>query len=393
MKKQMLLGIITAGLVLSMSIPTLASELTIEETVKQTEKELLNSQQTNTTDNTTSNTAENTTDSTVVAQIKSFSDVSSSHWAYKSIMAMVNRGLFSGTTTPVNGVGTFSPEKTMTRAEFVTVVVRAMYPTADIKAINENWWSGTYEVAVDNGLIQESEFTESSMAQGITRQEMSMVLVRAAEQKGDTASKLVPTAKISDYSTVGSYYKDYVVKAYSMGMISGNDDRGTFAPKITVTRAAGAAVLNRLVDSSARAKVDFTAPVVTPEEPQGTGQTWVEGSNHDDPKVGDTVIKADGTKVVLKLGIGGVLGAGQGVDIYTGTVVNGVTAKEGMCSWFDGRPFAKDSITGEMHTGTEWNTIKHSTHPKEKGSNGEIRNTWWEYDTEAEIWFWLGPVA
>lgn len=59
--------------------------------------------------------------------VSSFSDVPSSHWAYKNIMAMTSKGLFSGTTTPINGVGTFAPDKTMTRAEFVTVVMRAMY--------------------------------------------------------------------------------------------------------------------------------------------------------------------------------------------------------------------------------------------------------------------------
>jgi hypothetical protein len=178
-----------------------------------------------------------------------------------------------------------------------------------------------------------------------------------------------------------------------MVMLAGTDAKGTYNPQATMNRAQGAAVLNRLVDSSSRIKVDFSNPT-TPPVVVGQVQTWTEGQNHSEPKVGDTVIKVDGTKVVLKAGFGGVLGAGQGVDIWSGMVLqNGVVVKEGLASWFDGRVFYKDNITGEMHTATQWNTISGVTHPGEKGSyNGEIRNTWWEYDTADEIWHWIGPV-
>lgn len=37
----------------------------------------------------------------------SFSDVPKSHWGDFAISEMTSRGLFSGTTAPVNGVGTF----------------------------------------------------------------------------------------------------------------------------------------------------------------------------------------------------------------------------------------------------------------------------------------------
>ena len=64
--------------------------------------------------------------SAVVSQVENrtkliFTDVPSSHWAYKPIMNMVNKGIIAGTTTPVNGVGTFSPDSPMTRAQFITV--------------------------------------------------------------------------------------------------------------------------------------------------------------------------------------------------------------------------------------------------------------------------------
>ena len=40
-----------------------------------------------------------------------FSDLPESHWGYSTIMPMVEKGLFNGTSAVVDGVGTFSPDK------------------------------------------------------------------------------------------------------------------------------------------------------------------------------------------------------------------------------------------------------------------------------------------
>lgn len=225
MKKKLLTAMITAGLILSMSVPTFAAE----------------------------------------PEIKSFSDISASYWGYKDIMAMASKGLFSGTGTVVDGVGEFSPNKTMSRAEFVTVVVRALY-NDDLKAMPAGdgpWWSNAYTLAVDKGLLGRYELDEGDMAKGMSRQEMALVLVRATEKLGEESpDELVDTSKIADFSTIGEYYMEYVAVAYSMGMLAGTDDKGTYAPYATMNRAQGAAVLNRLIDSSARIKVDFSTPTV-----------------------------------------------------------------------------------------------------------------------------------
>ena len=56
----------------------------------------------------------------------SFSDVPETDWAYDTIMRATELGLFKG-TSPIdaNGVGTFNPNGTMSRAEFITVCLRA----------------------------------------------------------------------------------------------------------------------------------------------------------------------------------------------------------------------------------------------------------------------------
>lgn len=51
------------------------------------------------------------------SEVTSFSDLPETHWAYHNVMEMVKSGIFNGTSAPVNGVGTFSPDKYMTRGE------------------------------------------------------------------------------------------------------------------------------------------------------------------------------------------------------------------------------------------------------------------------------------
>lgn len=54
-----------------------------------------------------------------MAAEKTFSDVPKTHWAYQAVGAMVDKGLFSGTSET-----TFSPGKTMTRSMLVQVLYR-----------------------------------------------------------------------------------------------------------------------------------------------------------------------------------------------------------------------------------------------------------------------------
>ena len=85
-----------------------------------------------------------------------FSDVKAGDWFYDPVMTMAEMGLIGGTTTPVNGVGTYSPDATMSKAQFVTILTRYLFPE-DLKTYegqyNAYWYSTNYGVAIDKGLI------------------------------------------------------------------------------------------------------------------------------------------------------------------------------------------------------------------------------------------------
>ena len=199
-----------------------------------------------------------------------FSDVPESFWGYTAIMAMVERGVFGGTTTPVNGVGTFSPNADMTRAAYIKTIVAYLYPD-EVKpaAAGEAWYAPYVTVAKSHNLIADGEIG-SDMNVAMPRQEMAMLSIRAAEAQGETVEQLIDIAKIPDYNSVDDYYKNYVREAISLGLIAGVDSKGTFDGAGKLSRAAAATVAYRLIDKSVRVVSDASnepEPTVEPEKP------------------------------------------------------------------------------------------------------------------------------
>ena len=193
----------------------------------------------------------------LAAESLTFSDVPEKHWAHTAIMNMTEKGMFKGTSHAVNGVGTFSPDAPMSRAAFITVMVRYLYPNEIPAAVaGQRWWEPYAAVAKAHGLVVDGELTDMDAA--MLRQEMAVVLVRAAEQQGESVSLLVNTKHIADYDKIESTYRTYVRKCFTLGLIAGIDKKGTFAPLGEMNRAQAATVIYRLMNPATRAAVDLS---------------------------------------------------------------------------------------------------------------------------------------
>lgn len=186
----------------------------------------------------------------VLAADLTFSDVPSDHWAAQPILEMTEQGLFSGTTTPVNGVGTFSPDSTMTRGAFLTVLTRWLFGD-ELDAMSAvpgaPWWKNNYTLALQNGLLKDKEL-DGDLDKAMSRQEMAVVLARAAQGLGLAPDTLVSESAIPDWYSIGEGYREGVRLAYSLGFIGGVDSKGTFNPNGTLTRAQAATVVYRLLE-------------------------------------------------------------------------------------------------------------------------------------------------
>ena len=170
-----------------------------------------------------------------------FTDIQN-HDQYTHIATAVELGLFTGTSDT-----TFSPDDTITQAQFLTVVMRAITGGEDAEATGGEWWSGTYYAAIEAGIINSNIFPKDNMEDDITREQMAYMLTEALEYMGEDLNDNIDSSRIPDYYDISSAYRNNVLIAYSNGLLVGKDSEGTFYPDDTMTRAVACIVLSRLV--------------------------------------------------------------------------------------------------------------------------------------------------
>lgn len=187
----------------------------------------------------------------VLPAVADFSDLSN-HWSKNYVRFLEREGIVSGKTSD-----TFDPEGTITRAEFVSLVVRLANlpegepsPYADVR---EGWWFTTSVSAakafdaLDDALVSDGSFYPD---RPITREEMTSIIVRMSERI--CGAILNVRTDFTDADTFSECYADYIAKAAGEGIVTGNPD-GTFNPRGNATRAEATVVIKRFYDLLHRA--------------------------------------------------------------------------------------------------------------------------------------------
>lgn len=176
-----------------------------------------------------------------------FTDVKPGDWCYDAVLYAKANGFFSGTSET-----TFSPNGTMTRGMFVTVLGRmagidpakyggdtgftdvpeGMYYAPYVK------WAAQYGITGGTG---DGRFSPDAL---ITRQQMAALFVRYFEKfgirlTGGTQYTTVP----ADLDAVAPYAREAVVKLWQAGLLNGNGTR--FNPTGNASRAQAAALCQR----------------------------------------------------------------------------------------------------------------------------------------------------
>jgi len=187
-------------------------------------------------------------------KVKSFSDVPEGRWSHNAVMKMAEDGIFSGTTgLDANGVAKFDPEAPMTHAQFVTALVKWLYgaAAADMKP-GPYWYSNYYSLARVNKLLLDWYFPIDKANEPITRELMALAAVRAAAKQEEMSGNLVDESRIADLDKVSPQLRNPVRQAFTMGLIAGYDDKGTFGPQDTLTREQAAMIIYKLMYPEAR---------------------------------------------------------------------------------------------------------------------------------------------
>ncbi|MFF2090625.1 S-layer homology domain-containing protein [Paenibacillus sp. NPDC058174] len=172
-----------------------------------------------------------------------------SHWAESGIERAIDKGFVNGYAD-----GKFRPDNKTTRAEFITMLARAL----DLPAAGKNssftdqgaipqWAQETIAKAVELGLIGGYDDGTFRANEQISRAEMAVIIVRAA------GLKVEPNASLSfaDAGQVPAWAVPYVAAAYKAGYISGVG-QNRFAPNASATRAEAVTLILKLLAQSGK---------------------------------------------------------------------------------------------------------------------------------------------
>ena len=187
--------------------------------------------------------AENESDSTeytIRVEIEAqFSDVKPSDWFYGNVMDAAANGYVSGM-----GDGTFNPKGATTRAQFASMIAKAMgYDDSlagetrfkDVPA--DQWYAGAITYCFDNDIISGYDDGTFQPEKTITRQEAASILKNAFNLTGNSGEKF------PDDSAIAGWAKENVYAVKHSGLMKGDADTGNFRPTSTIIRAEAASIL------------------------------------------------------------------------------------------------------------------------------------------------------
>ncbi|MDL2274191.1 S-layer homology domain-containing protein [Oscillospiraceae bacterium OttesenSCG-928-G22] len=177
-------------------------------------------------------------------------------WMDEAVSYMATRGIVEGV-----GDGLFDRSGTITRAHFVTMLMRALdvsdvATTKDIPATDyddvPDWTKEHVITAKAIGITLSGEDGRFNPNAPITRQEMFYMAYEAMEACGMLPEVFTEQWIIfSDWDGVNAEYSDAIQNLCKLGLVNGNGD-GTLNPAGTSTRAEGAQFLYNILRYDAK---------------------------------------------------------------------------------------------------------------------------------------------
>ena len=174
---------------------------------------------------------------------KQFRDTNG-HWAKVAIDYVVNKGYFYGTSET-----SFSPNKPITRGQFVTVLGRmlnvntSIYNSQNFNDVKSSMYYSSY-IAWANKMGIVSGVGQGRFApdKELTREEMAVIMSKFLKVSNKSLNAKGNSNGFKDDGKIESWAKEAVKEMAKLGVVNGMSD-GKFAPKSPFTRAQVAQVL------------------------------------------------------------------------------------------------------------------------------------------------------
>ena len=181
-----------------------------------------------------------------ILTLPGLADVSASYWGDAAISSLTSKGIVSGYPD-----GSFKPDASITRAEFATMLVKALglstSGTTDkfTDVTKDSWYYGFVNDAASLSLISgmgDNLFTPNAL---ITREQMAVMVTNALGDKTPVTDGTELNA-FSDKSAVSSWAISGMAKAVKAGILSGIT-ADTLAPQADATRAQAAVMIYKML--------------------------------------------------------------------------------------------------------------------------------------------------
>lgn len=178
----------------------------------------------------------------------SFADLGTVSWAQEAIQALAAKGIIKGLNA-----NTFAPTKTVTRAEFVTMLVRALNltdagGTSSFNDVKQGaWYTDSIAIAVKAGLVQGSGKGKFEPGREVTREEMVIMIANALKDQLQPIDKNAALSKFADKSNIAPYAQEAIAQLTQLGIVNGVEG-GKFAPKGLANRAQSAVIIFRMLE-------------------------------------------------------------------------------------------------------------------------------------------------
>lgn len=173
----------------------------------------------------------------------SFKDLDGFDWAIEAIDALSDKKIINGV-----GEGQFAPSDCITREQLVKMILLSVGEEGELSEnpftdVDVNEWYAPYvlkghSLGIVNGIADDLFGTGAN----ITRQDLAVIVVRTAEQKGIINAENAEQAAFADYDSIADYAAHAVDALYSLSVISGKDGN-LFAPNDYCTRAEAAKII------------------------------------------------------------------------------------------------------------------------------------------------------
>ena len=177
----------------------------------------------------------------VLANTQKFGDVTSGYWARASIDTLLGAGVVDGFPD-----GTFQPDATLTRAQFVKMLdlTLGLAPGAMTTSFTDvaptAWYAPDVAAAVAAGLVQGVSATSFAPDASMTREQMAVLVARAMKLTKAATLTFSDATSIDGWATAG------VQAAVAAAYLNGFPD-GTLQPLGPVTRAQASQVLAKAI--------------------------------------------------------------------------------------------------------------------------------------------------